>query len=58
MRGLLSERMWIVVIRYTKMVEQFVMLQAAVSSAIEFVLGCSPTEAFWLDIVDGLVTEF
>jgi hypothetical protein len=58
MRGLLSERMWIVVIRYTKMVEQFAMLQAAVSSATEFVPGCSPTEAFWVDIVDGLVTEF
>jgi hypothetical protein len=50
--------MWIVVIRYTKMVEQFAMLQAAVSSATEFVPGCSPTEAFWVDIVDGLVTEF
>jgi hypothetical protein len=50
--------MQIAVICHTEMVEQFIMLRAAVSTAMECMLRCSPTEALWVDIVDELVAEF
>jgi hypothetical protein len=33
-------------------------LLAAVSSAVEFMLGCSPNETFRVEIVDELIAEF
>jgi hypothetical protein len=58
LRGHLSERMCIAAVRHTKMAEQFTMLWAAVSSTVESVLRRLPTGAFWVDVVDELVTEF
>jgi hypothetical protein len=50
--------MCIAAVRHTKMAEQFTMLWAAVSSTVESVLRRLPTGAFWVDVVDELVTEF
>jgi hypothetical protein len=33
-------------------------LWAAVSYVVECVLRCSPTKAFWVDVVNELATEF
>jgi hypothetical protein len=33
-------------------------LLAAVSSVVEFMLGCSPNETFRVEIVDELIAEF
>jgi hypothetical protein len=43
---------------HTEMVGQLIVLQAAMSSTTQSVLGCSPTKAFWVDIVEELFNEF
>jgi hypothetical protein len=40
------------------MAGELVALQAVVTSAVEFVLGRSPDETFWVEVVDDLVAEF
>jgi hypothetical protein len=40
------------------MAGELVTLRMAVSSAMEFMLGCSLDETFWLEVVDELVVEF
>jgi hypothetical protein len=40
------------------MVEQFAVLRAAMSFTVEWVLGRSSTDAFYIDVVDELVAEF
>jgi hypothetical protein len=50
--------MWIAVVRHTEMAEELTVHWAAVSSTTQFVLRHSPTEAFWVDVMDELVTEF
>jgi hypothetical protein len=57
-RGHLSEGTQIAAICHSEMAEQLTVLQVAVSFAAESMLGRSPTEAFWVDIADELVTEF
>jgi hypothetical protein len=57
-RSHVSEGMKIAALYNTKMVEQLAALQAAVSSATQFVLECSPTMALQVDVLDELVTEF
>jgi hypothetical protein len=57
-RGHLSEAMQIAAICHTEMAEQFVVLWAAVSFTAESVVERSHTEAFWVYVVDKLVTEF
>jgi hypothetical protein len=43
---------------HTELAEELAMLGVAVSSVIEFVLGCSPNEAFRVQVVDELVAKF
>jgi hypothetical protein len=43
---------------HTKMTGELATLLAAVSSAVEFMLGCSPNETFRVEIVDELIAEF
>jgi hypothetical protein len=50
--------MWIADLHHTEMAKQLAMLRAAFSSAAKFVLRWSPTEAFWVEVVDELATEF
>jgi hypothetical protein len=57
-RGQLLEGMWIATVRHTEMVEQLTALWTVVSSTVQSVLGCSPTEGFWVDILDDLLVEF
>jgi hypothetical protein len=40
------------------MAEKLAALRAVVSSAAEFMLGCSPTKAFKVEVVDKLAAEF
>jgi hypothetical protein len=54
----LSEGMWITGLCHTEMVDHLAALRTAVSSAAEFVLSHSPNEAFRVEVVDELVTEF
>jgi hypothetical protein len=57
-RSHLSEGMQIAALHHAKMAKQLVMLWAAVASAMEFVLVCSPTQTFQVEVVDDLVAEF
>jgi hypothetical protein len=57
-RNHLSEGMWIATLHHTKMAGELAMLQAAVSSTMEPMLGCSPDETFRMEVVDKLVAEF
>jgi hypothetical protein len=47
----LSEGMRLAAFRQTKMARELAMLQAVVSSAMESVLGCSPSDTFCVDYV-------
>jgi hypothetical protein len=40
------------------MAEKLAALRAVVSSAAELMLGCSPTKAFKVEVVDKLAAEF
>jgi hypothetical protein len=57
-RSFLSEGMHITALHHTGMAEQLAMLQAAVSSAAEFMLRHSPFETFWVEVVDEMFAEF
>jgi hypothetical protein len=57
-RSFLSEEMHIAALLHTGMAEQLAMLQAAVSSAAEFMLRHSPFETFWVEVVDEMFAEF
>jgi hypothetical protein len=50
--------MRITALYHTEMAEQLFVLQVAVSSATEFVLGRSPSEPVHVYVSDELVTEF
>jgi hypothetical protein len=54
----LSERMQIIALHHTKMARELSMLRTVTSSAMEFVLGRSPDETFWVEVVDELIDEF
>jgi hypothetical protein len=54
----MSEGMPMVVVHHAEVAQQFTELWVAASSAMEFVLKRSPTEAFRVDVVDQLVSEF
>jgi hypothetical protein len=54
----LLEGMRIAVLHHTEMVEQLVVLRAIGSFITEFVLGRSPNETFWVEVVDKLVAQF
>jgi hypothetical protein len=40
------------------MVGHLTMLWKAMSSTVRSMLGCSPNDAFWMEVVDELVAEF
>jgi hypothetical protein len=50
--------MRVIALCHAEMDEELDMLRAAVSSTEEFVLGCSSTEAFRVEIMEELVAEF
>jgi uncharacterized protein (DUF697 family) len=50
--------MRIAILCHTELVEQLAALQLTMCSAVQSVLGCSPTKSLWVDIVDELVTVF
>jgi hypothetical protein len=54
----LSEGMQIAALHHTEMAGELAMLQMALSSTIEFTLGRSPDETFWVEVMDELVAEF
>jgi hypothetical protein len=57
-RNHLLERMRVAAFRRTKMAREPDVLQAAVSSAVELVLGRSPDETIQVDVVSELIAEF
>jgi hypothetical protein len=54
----LSEGTQIFIVRHINMVGQLVVLRAAVSSVMQSMLGCSPSENFWVDVIDEMLTEW
>jgi hypothetical protein len=54
----LSEGMRLAALRHTEMVEELATLQATVSSVVESVLGCSPNNIFYTEVVGELAAEF
>jgi hypothetical protein len=58
MRNHLSEGMRITALHHTEMVGELAILHAAMSSAVELVLGCSPDKTFWVEAVGVVVAEF
>jgi hypothetical protein len=50
--------MQITALHHIEMDEEVGTLQTVVSSAAEFVLGLSPDETFWVEVVDELVAKF
>jgi hypothetical protein len=54
----LSEVMRLVDLRHTKMVRELTMLRAAVSLAVESVLGCTPGDTFRMEVVGKLAAKF
>jgi hypothetical protein len=45
-------------LRHTEMVGELAVLRAAVSSATKFVLGCSPSDTFRVEVEGELAAEF
>jgi hypothetical protein len=54
----LSEGMRLATLHHTKMARELVTLQAAVSSAVESMLGRSPNEIFHMEVEGELVVKF
>jgi hypothetical protein len=50
--------MRIAALHHTEMARELAALRMAVSSAMEFTLGRSNDEIFWVEVVDELVAEF
>jgi hypothetical protein len=57
-RNHLSEEMRIATLHRAKMAGELAALQVVVSSASEFMFGCSPDEIFWVEVVEELIAEF
>jgi hypothetical protein len=57
-RDNLSEGMGLVALRYTKMPIELALLRAGVSSAMESMLGRSPSDTFQVEVVGELDAEF
>jgi hypothetical protein len=57
-RSHLLEGMWITFLHHTEMVEQLVTLWVTMSFIMEFILGRSPNESFWGEVVDKPVAQF
>jgi hypothetical protein len=57
-RNHLSEGMRLAALCHTEMVRELAVLWAAVSSAAESTLGCSPNEIFHVKVVGELIAEF
>jgi hypothetical protein len=57
-RNHLLEGMQIAALHHTEMAQELATLWTVVSSIVEFMLGCSPDETFWVEVVDELVAEF
>jgi hypothetical protein len=58
MRCHLLEGMQITTLHHVEMAEQLAALQLVVTSVAVFMLGCSPPQAFRVELVDELVIEF
>jgi hypothetical protein len=50
--------MWVTALCHAEVVRELAMLQAAVSSVVELVLGHSPDETLQVEDMDELVAEF
>jgi hypothetical protein len=48
----------IATLHHTEMAGELAALRMMVSSTVEFALGRSPIETFWVEVVDELVAEF
>jgi hypothetical protein len=57
-RSHLSMRMRAASLHHTKMAGELTALRAAVSSAVELVLGRSPSETSWVEFINKLVAKF
>jgi hypothetical protein len=57
-RSHLLARMRVAALHHTKMVGELTALWAAVSSAAELVVGCSPNETSWVEVMNELVAKF
>jgi hypothetical protein len=57
-RSHLLERMRATAVRHTEMAAELTVLQVAVSSAAELVLGLLPNETSWVDVMNELVSIF
>jgi hypothetical protein len=57
-RNFLLEGMWAAALRHTEVVRELDVLQTAVSSTVELVLGRSPNETFRVEDTDELVAKF
>jgi hypothetical protein len=54
----LSEGMWLVALRHTEMARVLATLWAAVSTVAESVLGCSPSDTFYVEVLTELAADF
>jgi hypothetical protein len=50
--------MWLAALHHTKMAGELAVLRVAVSSAVELVLGCLPSDTFRVAVVGELAVEF
>jgi hypothetical protein len=50
--------MWLAALRDTEMAREFTSFRVAVSSTAESVLGCSPSNTSYVEVVGELATEF
>jgi hypothetical protein len=57
MRNHLLEGMQITALHHTEMVGELATLWTALPSPVEIVLGRSPDDTFWVEVVDELVVE-
>jgi hypothetical protein len=57
-RNHLSEGMRLAAFHHTEMARELAMPRAAVSSVMEFTLGHSPNETFWVEVLDELIAKF
>jgi hypothetical protein len=57
-RNHLLEWMQIAALHHNMMAGELAALRTAVYSTVEFTLGRSPNETFWVEVVDELVAEF
>jgi hypothetical protein len=53
----LSEGMRLAGLHHTTMARELIVLWAVVSTAVELVLGCSPTDTFCMEVVSELAAK-